>query len=56
MLAPEKYASDFQFHLVFVLINVKNSIVGSKVTANLLNGWILPVAEAELGRVCSQPA
>ena len=30
-----------------------NCISGSKVTAILLNGWILPVGEASSGRVCS---
>ena len=30
-----------------------NRITCSKVTANLLNGWILPIGEASSGRVCS---
>ena len=30
-----------------------NRITGSKVTAILLNGWILPIGGASLGRVCS---
>ena len=31
-------------------------ITGSKVTAILLNGWILPVVGVVSGRVCAQPA
>ena len=30
-----------------------NRITGSKVTAILLNGWILPIGGASSGRVCS---
>ena len=30
-----------------------NHITGSKVTAILLNGWILPIGGASSGRVCS---
>ena len=33
-----------------------NRIAGSKVTVILLNGWILPIGGASLGRVCAQPA
>ena len=33
-----------------------NCITGSKVTAILLNGWILPVVGVANGRVCAQPA
>ena len=33
-----------------------NRITGSKVTAILLNGWILPVGGVASGRVCAQPA
>ena len=33
-----------------------NRITGSKITVTLLNGWILPVGGAALGRVCAQPA
>ena len=33
-----------------------NRNTGSKVTAILLNGWILPVGGVALGRVCAQPA
>ena len=33
-----------------------NRITGSKVTAILLNGLILPVGGVASGRVCSQPA
>ena len=34
----------------------QTDIAGSKVTAILLNGWILPIGGASLGRVCAQPA
>ena len=30
-----------------------NRITGSKVMANLLNWWILPIGGASLGRVCA---
>ena len=33
-----------------------NPIAGLKVTAILLNGWILPIVGASTGRVCAQPA
>ena len=33
-----------------------NLITGSKVTAILLNGWILPFGGVASGRVCAQPA
>ena len=32
-----------------------NRITVSRVTAILLNGWILPVGGASSGRVCAQP-
>ena len=41
------------------ILNLKghpNRITGSKVTAILLNGWILPVGGVASGRVCAQPA
>ena len=41
------------------ILNIKghpNRMAGSKVTAILLNGWILPICEASLGRVRAQPA
>ena len=31
-----------------------NRIIGSKVTVNLLKGWILPIGGAASGRVCDQ--
>ena len=31
----------------------QNRIIGSKVTAILLNGWILPICEVASGRVCA---
>ena len=34
----------------------QNCITGSKVTAILLNGWILFVSGIASGRVCAQPA
>ena len=30
-----------------------NLIIGSKVTAILMNGWILPIGGVALGRVCA---
>ena len=39
-------------------INVKkyhNCIIGSKVTAIMLNGWILPIGWVALERACAQP-
>ena len=34
----------------------QNRTTGSKVTAILLNGWILPVGGVASGKVCAQPA
>ena len=34
----------------------KNRMIGSKVTAILLNRWIWPIGRFEAGRVCTQPA
>ena len=42
--------------IVKEILNTKghpNRITGSKVTAILMNGWILPIGGALLGRVCS---
>ena len=33
-----------------------NCITGSKVTAILMKGWILPIGGVASGRVCAQPA
>ena len=41
------------------ILNLKgyrNPIIGSKITAILLNVWILPSGGAASGRVCAQPA
>ena len=53
----------FPFFLTILNIKKKknfkrhpNCITGSKVTAILLNGWILPIGGASSGRVCAQPA
>ena len=44
---------------VFGILNLKgyqNFIIGSKVTAILLSGWILPIGGVALARVSAQPA
>ena len=47
-----------QFFLVqFLIINLEghqNRIIGSKVTAILLSGWILPIGGVALERVCHE--
>ena len=43
------------FKEILLLEGHPNHIVGSKVTTILLNGWILPIVGASLGRVCEQP-
>ena len=45
--------------IILEILNPKkhqNCITYSKVTAILLNGWILPVGGVASGRVCVQPA
>ena len=42
-------------HFFWKILNLEghpNCITGSKVTAIWLNGWILPIGGASLGRVC----
>ena len=51
----------FSHKIDYILILMKilnpeghpNRITGSKVTAILLNGWILPIGGASSGRVCA---
>ena len=42
-----------KFSEILNLTGHQNSIIGSKVTAILLNRWVLPVGGVALGKVCA---
>ena len=62
VLLVEDVASGQKIDYITVVLDIlnpagyPNGITGSKVTAILLNGWVLPVGAVALGRVCAQPA
>ena len=56
-LADGAFSHNINYVTIFLeILNPKghsNCITGSKVKVILLNGWILPIAEASSGRVCA---
>ena len=46
-------AFSHKIDLIRKMLEILNRIIGSKVTAILLNGWVLPVGGVASGRVCA---
>ena len=46
-------AFSHKIDLIRKMLEILNRIIGSKVTAILLNGWVLPVDGVASGRVCA---
>ena len=56
MVLPVKKQTMLTFSEILNLEGHPNRNAGSKVTAVLLNRWILPIGGASTGRVCMQTA